>query len=63
MHPYTGEIQLAVTAETTINAEVMTSELIGGYYFYKLQANFTDGNNANTVIVKDVHQNLISQKP
>jgi len=41
----------------------MTSELIGGYYFYKLQANFTDGNNANTVIVKDVHQNLISQKP
>lgn len=63
-HPLTGEVELIVTADTTVTAEVVNSVLnpIDGQYHYNLTASFTDGNNAATVSVKDVIQSLIIEK-
>lgn len=63
-HPFTGEVELAVTAETSIVADVIDSVYvpIDGAYHYKLQCTMTDGDSAATVKVVDVHQSLVSQK-
>lgn len=59
-----SEVILSVTAETKIAAEVMSSVLnpVDGAYHYDLQCEMTDGNNAATVSVNDVHQSLVITK-
>jgi len=63
-HPYTGECELHVTGDTIIVAEILDSQFDknDGSYHYKLQAVMTDGNNAASVIIKDVHQSIITFK-
>lgn len=58
------EIQLWVTAELQLSAQVVDSvyNTTDGSYHYDLQCQFTDGNNVNTVQVTDVHQSLVILK-
>lgn len=58
------EIQLWVTAELQLPAQVVDSVLnsVDEAYHYNLQCQFTDGNNVNTVQVTDVHQSLVILK-
>lgn len=63
-HPYTGEVELAVTATTSITVEVLDSVfvLVDGAYHYKLQGTMTNGNDAATVKILDVHESLVTGK-
>lgn len=56
-----SEVLLAVTSETQISAQVVSSvfNTVDGAYHYNLQCQMTDGNNVNTVQVNDVYQELV----
>lgn len=59
-----SEVTLSVTEQIQLTATVISSELNGvdGAYHYNLQCQMTDGNNAATVQVDDVHQSLVILK-
>lgn len=62
MHPYTDMVDLAVSQGVTVQADVVSSQLIDGVYFYDLLCVFSDGNNAATVSINLVHQSLVTGK-
>lgn len=64
-HPLTGEVELSVTAEFTITAEVISSELnpLDGLYHYNLQCTFSNENStAASVQITDVIESLVIGK-
>lgn len=58
------DVTLSVTETTQLTATVIQSifNSVDGSYHYDLQCQMSDGNNAATVQVNDVHQSLVILK-
>lgn len=58
------DVTLSVTETTQLTANVIDSVFnsVDGSYHYDLQCQMSDGNNAATVQVNDVHQSLVILK-
>lgn len=58
------DVKLSVTETTQLTATVIQSifNSVDGSYHYDLQCQMSDGNNAATVQVNDVHQSLVILK-